>query len=79
VTAIRFQILNTVGEVEVEDCMRSAPAHTSALDDARGIAANFPRGWTVRLWKDVDLFGWLTDKGEPDAVTVSDSDVVDDR
>jgi hypothetical protein len=69
-TAIRFEIVNEHGGVEVPDGMMSSPEHVPAVDDARHILEGAPSGWRVHLWKDVDLVRPLSALGEPHAVWV---------
>jgi hypothetical protein len=70
-TTIRFEIVNADGGVEVDNGMLSSPEYRTPVDDALGIAAGFPAGWRVRLWKDVPLVGGLHNLGDPHAeVTV---------
>jgi hypothetical protein len=71
VTAIRFEIIDVSGTVQVDNGMLSAPEARTAEESARLIASDFPTGWTVRLWKDVDLFRPLDAQGEPRAVVVN--------
>jgi len=71
VTAIRFDIADPDGVIQVDNGMLSSPQWRTAEQDAQQIAEDFPAGWTVRLWKDVPLFGSLAELGKPDAVVVS--------
>jgi hypothetical protein len=66
-TAIRFQIFDPRGECKVPNGMLSAPEHTTAEQDARGILeAPDNAGWRCVLWKDVALFGSVESLGAPD-------------
>ena len=70
-TAIRFEIIDPKGTVVVDNGMLSSPEARTAEQAARLIAADFPTGWTVRLWRDIDLFRPLSAQGEPHAVVVN--------
>jgi hypothetical protein len=71
-TAIRFEIRDDRSRVKVPNGMLSTPASTTAEQDARRILADFPPGWRVRLWKDVNLVGSIDSLGKPDADVRSD-------
>jgi len=70
-TAIRFEIIDNDGTVQVDNGMLSVPEHRTALAAAQRIAGDFPAGWTVRLWRDIDLVRPLSAQGAPHAVVVN--------
>lgn len=66
--AVRFEITDPAGHVQVDNGMLSFPEGTDPKAAAYEILSGSDnKGWSVRLWLDVDLVGGLDRLGDPDA------------